>query len=255
MEMNLEKQELVTQLKSQLNDDGYIIIKNFFDKEYINTLKEKAKNVFEIQFKKFGYTEDFKKNMIKLFKENESVFINCGKIIQTGLIELYKLPIEDKIIDLIKDLGLTFPNLCTRPVLFFNHPKLAKEEFYYKTPPHQDWLSMESSSDSLVLWVPLVDVNKENGSILIWPKTHKQGPLPFKTIGGFASVETFGEPVQPELEVGDIAIFSTFLVHSSGDITNDTIRWSCHFRYTNMMDNDFINRGFPNPYIYKPTIK
>lgn len=253
--MNLEKQELVTRLKSQLNDDGYIIIKNFFDKEYINTLKEKAKNVFEIQFKKFGYTEDFKKNMIKLFKENESVFINCGKIIQTGLIELYKLPIEDKIIDLIKDLGLTFPNLCTRPVLFFNHPKLAKEEFYYKTPPHQDWLSMESSSDSLVLWVPLVDVNKENGSILIWPKTHKQGPLPFKTIGGFASVETFGEPIQPELEVGDIAIFSTFLVHSSGDITNDTIRWSCHFRYTNMMDNDFINRGFPNPYIYKPTIK
>ena len=253
--MNLEKQELVTRLKSQLNDDGYIIIKNFFDKEYINTLKEKAKNVFEIQFKKFGYTEDFKKNMIKLFKENESVFINCGKIIQTGLIELYKLPIEDKIIDLIKDLGLTFPNLCTRPVLFFNHPKLAKEEFYYKTPPHQDWLSMESSSDSLVLWVPLVDVNKENGSILIWPKTHKQGPLPFKTIGGFASVETFGEPIQPELEVGDIAIFSTFLVHSSADITNDTIRWSCHFRYTNMMDNDFINRGFPNPYIYKPTIK
>ncbi len=253
--MNSEKQGLDTQLMNQLFNDGYIIIKNFFNKEYINSLREKAMSVFEIQFDKFGYDGDFKEKIIRLFQEQESVFINCGKIIQTGLIELYKLPVDEKIITLIKSLGLSFPNLCTRPVLFFNHPKLAKEEFYYKTPPHQDWPSMESSLDSLVLWVPLVDVNKENGSILIWPKTHKNGVLPFKSIGGFASVNVDGEYIQPELEIGDIAIFSTFLIHSSGEITDDTIRWSCHFRYTNMNDTDYINRGFPNPYIYKPITK
>jgi phytanoyl-CoA hydroxylase len=255
MEMNLEKPELDTQLINQLDNEGYIILKNFFDKEYVDALKKGAENIFKIQFNRFGYTSSFQENMIKLFNEHEDIFINCGKIIQSGLIELYKLPVEDKIINLMKSLGLSFPNLCTRPVLFFNHPKLAKEEYYYKTPPHQDWSSMESSSDSLVLWVPLVDVNKDNGSIIIYPKTHKNGALPYKSIGGFASVEIEGEHIQPELEVGDIAIFSTFLVHSSGDIYNDTIRWSCHFRYTNMNDDDFINRGFPNPYIYKPITK
>lgn len=253
--MDLVKPELVTQLKNELNENGYIIIKNFFSKDYINTLRNKAEEIFKIQFNKFGYSGNFTDNMIKLFQEEEEIFINCGKIIQSGLIELYKLPVEDDLINLIKDLGLSFPNLCTRPVLFFNHPKLAKEEYYYKTPPHQDWLSMESSSDSIVLWVPLVDVNKENGSILIWPKTHKLGPLPYKSVGGFASVEVSGDYIQPELEIGDIAIFSTFLIHSSGDITNNTIRWSCHFRYTNMVDQDFIDRGFPNPYIYKPVTK
>lgn len=253
--MDLVKPELVTQLKNELNENGYIIIKNFFSKDYINTLRNKAEEIFKIQFNKFGYSGNFTDNMIKLFQEEEEIFINCGKIIQSGLIELYKLPVEDNLINLIKDLGLSFPNLCTRPVLFFNHPKLAKEEYYYKTPPHQDWLSMESSSDSIVLWVPLVDVNKENGSILIWPKTHKLGPLPYKSVGGFASVEVSGDYIQPELEIGDIAIFSTFLIHSSGDITNNTIRWSCHFRYTNMVDQDFIDRGFPNPYIYKPVTK
>lgn len=253
--MDLVKPELVTQLKNELNENGYIIIKNFFSKEYINTLRNKAEEIFKIQFNKFGYSGNFTDNMTKLFQEEEEIFINCGKIIQSGLIELYKLPVEDNLINLIKDLGLSFPNLCTRPVLFFNHPKLAKEEYYYKTPPHQDWLSMESSSDSIVLWVPLVDVNKENGSILIWPKTHKLGPLPYKSFGGFASVEVSGDYIQPELEIGDIAIFSTFLIHSSGDITNNTIRWSCHFRYTNMVDQDFIDRGFPNPYIYKPVTK
>jgi ectoine hydroxylase-related dioxygenase (phytanoyl-CoA dioxygenase family) len=251
MEMDLEKQELVT----QLNKDGYIILKNFFSKEYINTLKQKAENIFEIQFKHFGYTGSFNENMIRLFNEQELIFINCGKIIQTGLLELYKLPLEDKLINYIKDLGLEFPNLCTRPVLYFNHPKLAKEVVYYKTPPHQDWSSMLSSMDSLVVWVPLVDVNKENGSIIIYPGTHKLGPLPYKSTGGFAEVETVGEGLQPELEVGDIAIFSTLLIHESGDITNDSIRWSCHFRYTNMLEQDFINHGFPNPYIYKPITK
>jgi len=241
--------------KKQLEQKGFVILKNFFDKEYIQTLRQKAENIFKIQFKRFNYNGEFQENMIRLFNEHESIFINCGKIIQSGLLELYKLPVEDKLINEIKNLGLEFPNLCTRPVLYFNHPKLAKEEVYYKTPPHQDWSSMESSMDSVVVWVPLVDVNKENGSLIIYPNTHKLGILPFKTNGGFAKVETVGEGIQTELEIGDIVIFSTLLIHESGDILNNTIRWSCHYRYTNMLDSDFIERGFPNPYIYKPITK
>ena len=241
--------------KKQLEQKGFVILKNFFDKEYIQTLRQKAENIFKIQFKRFNYNGEFQENMIRLFNEHESIFINCGKIIQSGLLELYKLPVEDKLINEIKNLGLEFPNLCTRPVLYFNHPKLAKEEVYYKTPPHQDWSSMESSMDSVVVWVPLVDVNKENGSVIIYPNTHKLGILPFKTSGGFAKVEIVGEGIQTELEIGDIVIFSTLLIHESGDILNNTIRWSCHYRYTNMLDSDFIERGFPNPYIYKPITK
>ena len=59
--------------------------------------------------------------------------------------------------------------------------------------------------------------------------------------------------LQANLQKGDIAIFSTLLVHESGVITNNEIRWSCHFRYTNMLSTDFVERGFPHPYIYKPS--
>lgn len=255
MEIILEKQELDTQQKRELDENGYVIIKNFFHKDYIDNVKRKAESIFEIQFNRFGYTGFFTENMIRLFNEHESVFINCGKIIQQGLVDLYRLSVNDSLISKIQELGIHFPNLCTRPVLFFNHPKLAKEEVYYKTPPHQDWHSMLSSMDSIVVWIPLVRVSRENGSILIWPQSHKRGPLPFHSKGGFASVEITGDYVQPELEVGDIVIFSTLLVHASGEILDDTIRWSCHFRYTNMLESDFINRGFPNPYIYKPITK
>ena len=245
--------------KKQLEEDGLIVCKNYFSKEYVETIRERAKEIFSIQFERFGYVQDdFKSNMIRLFSEHENEFINCGKIIQQGLIELYRLPVEDKLMHDLKNIGLAFPNLCTRPVLYFNHPKLAKHEVYYKTPLHQDWTSMESSSDSVVIWVPLVDVDEENGAVIFYPKTHKLGALPFNTNGGFAEVqidENIYTPIQPRLSVGDIAIFSTLLVHKSGDIKNDEIRWSCHFRYTNMLDLDYIQRGYPNPYIYKPLIK
>jgi ectoine hydroxylase-related dioxygenase (phytanoyl-CoA dioxygenase family) len=243
------------QYKQKLEDDGYIILKGFFDASYVSKIKERAQEIFNIQFTKFNYQGEFIDNMIKLFTEHEEIFINCGKIIQSGLIELYELPTNSKLVELIKELGIDFPNLCTRPVLYFNHPSLAKSEVYYKTPPHQDWPSMLSSSDSIVVWVPLVDVDDQNGSIIIWPGSHKMGVLPHNLVGGFANVDVNGDTIQPKLSTGDIVIFSTFLVHASGDIVNNTIRWSCHYRYTNMYDKDFIDRGFPNPYIYKPITK
>jgi phytanoyl-CoA hydroxylase len=245
-----------------LEREGYLVLKNFFPREKIEKIRKEAQEVFEIQFNKRNYSGSFKDNMIKLFNEDEQVFMNCGKTIQQGLISLYAISVDLKLISELRSLGLTKPNLCTRPVLFFNHPKLAKDEVYYKTPLHQDWPSMQSSSDSLVVWVPLIDVDEKNGSIIIYPKSHSYGNLSDSVSGGFASIQdmekfnSFGfDSLQPQVEIGDIVIFSTFLVHKSGEILDDSIRWSCHFRYTNLLDKDFIERGFPNPYVYKPVIK
>jgi len=243
--------------KSILGEQGFIILKQFFEVEKILEIKKRAESIFQIQFDHFKYDgNDFKDNMIRLFNEQNETFINCGKIIQAGLLELYKLPLEEKLINKLVELGIRYPNMCTRPILFFNHPQLAKQEVYYKTPPHQDWSSMQSSLNSLVVWVPLVNVNKENGSIVVWPGSHRLGILPFDAVGGFAGVQIESDnKIDTELQIGDICIFSTLLVHASGNIENDQIRWSCHFRFTDMLESDFIERGFPNPYIYKPIIQ
>ena len=247
------------QRKSELEREGLVILPGFFESKRITELRESAQRIFEVQFQRLEYRGSFQEKMIRLFREEESVFINCGKIIQQGLIELYKIAVDPVLLKELQDLGVSLPNMCTRPVLFFNHPALAKEERYYKTPLHQDWPSMQASLDSLVVWIPLVDVSPENGSVVFYPRTHKLGNICDSVEGGFAKITQADlsgyPPLQPKMQVGDIAVFSTFLVHKSGEISNDEIRWSCHFRYTNMLEEDFVKRGFPNPYVYAPTIQ
>jgi hypothetical protein len=58
--------------------------------------------------------------------------------------------------------------------------------------------------------------------------------------------------VQTSFEVGDLLIFSAFLVHRSGENITKNIRWSIQLRYNNMAEPTFKERGFPMPYIYKP---
>ena len=129
----------------------------------------------------------------------------------------------------------TVPKKKAKLPLSKTHPKLAKEEFYYKTPPHQDWPSMLSSMDSLVVWVPLVDVNEKNGSILIYPGSHKYGDLSNSVEGGFAKIDGFDSSrfseIQPELEVGDIITPDMWDYTKDGDEFRNKIRKreSCYF--------------------------
>ena len=243
-------------LKKQLQEEGLIILPGFFDPALIGQIQTAAKAVFDIQFKRFGITGDYLSQMQSLFENHLEEFIACGKMIQSGLIELYQLAVNPELMSLFKDLGLSHPLMCTRPVLFFNHPLLAKSEHFYKTPLHQDWTSMLASDDSVVVWLPLMDLDIAHGPVIFYPGSHKLGPLTDRLENGFAEVDfdrTSYPRVQKAMKLGDIAIFSTLLVHESGVITNDEIRWSCHFRYTNMEDPTFIENGFPHPYIYKPS--
>ena len=69
-------------------------------------------------------------------------------------------------------LGLRFPNVSTRPVLFFNSRHLAEKEVYWKVSPHQDWRSMQGSLDSVVVWLPLCDIDVALGALEVVPQSH-----------------------------------------------------------------------------------
>jgi phytanoyl-CoA hydroxylase len=242
-------------------ENGFVLLKGFFPKEEIARIYDDAKEIFALQMVRCGLVdstrlakEEFESGMYRLFQVDLRSFTNCGKQAQ-HLISLHRLSLDQRIIEKLSDLNLEFPNISTRPVLYFNSERLAKKEVYWRLSAHQDWRSMQGSLDSVVVWLPLVDIGKELGALEVIPGSHRLGLLEAEIVDGYGKLrggvdESNATPV--EVEAGDALFFSTFLVHRSGTNATGSIRWSCHFRYNNLYETTFIERGYPHPYIYRP---
>ncbi len=192
--------------------------------------------------------------MARLFQEDLSSFTNCGKQAQ-HLVSLHRLSLDQRLLAELTELGLEQPNISTRPLLYFNSPRLAKKEVYWRLEVHQDWRSMQGSLDSMVVWIPLMDIDVQLGALEIIPGSHLRGLLEAEMVDGYGHLRAEIDPASflpVEVKRGDALFFSSFLLHRSGTNTTDAIRWSCHFRYNNLAEATFIERGFPHPYLYRP---
>ena len=242
-------------------ENGYLLLKGFFDHGEIDRVRDGAKRIFISQMQRCGLVHSadlserqFEQGMFDLFGADLQAFTNCGKHAQ-HLIALHRLSLDDRIVAVLTQLGLQLPNISTRPVMYFNSPRLAKKEVYNRLSQHQDWRSMQGSLDSMVVWVPLVDIDKALGALEIVPGSHRRGLFTADMADGYGHIAESIDPatfVPIEVEKGDALFFSTFLVHRSGTNVTNCVRWSSHFRYNNLEERTFVERGLPHPYIYKP---
>jgi len=249
----------------KFKEDGYLLLKEFAPANEVDNILREAKQVFQNQFFNLKYTSkkliseesdhDFNTNLYRLFEDDLQCLMNCGKQVQ-HLISLHRFSLHERITKLLIEMGFGFPCISTRPVMFFNHPKLAQKKVFYKVDAHQDWRSMQGSLNSVVIWFPLIDINKDLGALEIVPKSHLSGLITEKIEQGFGMVhvdETMKQNfLSVEVERGDALVFSSFLIHQSGENITDEPRWSCHFRYNDLDESTFIQRGYPHAYVYKP---
>jgi phytanoyl-CoA hydroxylase len=247
-------------MRSDFRERGAILLEGFFSKDEIERVRMDAKQVFAAQLRRRGLLGSgdvpeatFESALFEYFEQYFDDFVNCGKQIQ-HLVSLHRLSLDARIMEVLEELGIGFPNINTRPVLYFNNPRLAKEEVYWRVFAHQDWRSMQGSLDGVVVWVPLADTDVALGAIEVVPGSHRLGLMTKEVVSGFGHVEGFTDNdfVPVEVEQGDALIFSAFLVHRSGTNVTDSIRWSCHFRYNNLAEETFIARGYPHSFMYKP---
>ena len=90
--------------------------RQFIEKGYVNGNLDSADTISE---------RDYNNHLYQLFSDDITCFSNCGKQIQ-HLISLHSLSLSAKITNLLTEIGLGSPVISTRPVFFFNNPKLAK---------------------------------------------------------------------------------------------------------------------------------
>ncbi len=123
---------------------------------------------------------------------------------------------------------------------FWVRPKLPDEKLT-TLPWHQDSAYMPNTEKNthLTVWMPLVDVGAENGTLQFLPNSHLLGLKPHHHIDG----ESFKTPNQDpsvgsdcietlKMKVGDLVIFHNLVFHRSLLNRTKSIRWSVDFRYS-----------------------
>ncbi|MBI3511402.1 MAG: phytanoyl-CoA dioxygenase family protein [Bacteroidetes bacterium] len=247
----------------QYKKDGYCLVKKYLDPSLLTEILNEARSIFDVQLRRNGISpgknadlHSFELALFELFKKDYNGFLGSAKLVQHTL-SMHRLAVSEKIDSALKKIGLSHPVICVKPIIFFNSKFLAKMEGHYKTPAHQDWRSMQGSLNSVVVWMPLVPIDKDLGAVEFVPGSHRHGLLESEKDDWYRHVNnaeiTENSFVPAEVEPGDMVLFSAFLVHRSGNNITDRIRWSMHFRYNDVLDPSFAQRSFPHPYvIYRP---
>lgn len=211
------------------NENGYLLIRKYITPFDINYILR----IFRV--KKLD-------NLLELSRET---FLSCARL-ASYLPELHALGCSSKIQNLLLGCGQSLPVINTRPLISFSHEKLAGKTVNWKVPAHQDWPSMKGSINGLTAWIPLVDVSEELGPLQVIPGSHLLGALECYDYEGVPVLKEEKQGfISLPMEVGDVLVFSPFLIHRSGvNISND-IRLSAHFRFDDADEETFRNRGYP----------
>ena len=196
--------------------------------------------------------------MAALLQADQAAYLAAARLTQ-HMVSLHRIGCGGTFDEALAALGLTLPVISTRPVLFFMADALKIPGGYQKTPPHQDWRSIQGSLDSVVIWVPFDDAGPADFPLEVLPGSHRAGLLA-------SDEDVFGHKVQadalPEdsfmpltVKRGAAVIFSTFLVHRTGQEGGPVARMAASFRFNNANEPTYVARAYPNPYTYGPDMK
>ena len=195
------------------NKNGFLLIENLIDKENIEALRDEAQSVVKDEV----YT-----NRLDMHKN-------------PNFAKLHKNP---KILEII-DRVLNHKMIPIGSIFFYCKPDNPLEN---GSIWHQDNYAPKSPIGSyLVVGVPLDDADKENGSLIVVPKSHKLGDVYHKPsknfekdedgnivnaypIGDECEVPEGFEQLQLEYKAGDLLLMHGHTIHMAYKNTHKT-RW------------------------------
>lgn len=241
------------------NENGYYLLKGLYTRDEMNAYITDIHKVFKNRMKSLSF--EWKENdknligvssLVSFFKENNIAYIECMKQAQ-NLFHTFKLSYKDQIIQTLNELGITLPAFSTKPILMISNAATSKSYAHFKTPPHQDWRSIQGSLNGIITWTALVDVLEIGmGPLEIIPKSHKWGLLDTKKDNWYRTIVDTrvndGAFIPIPMEQGDCLFFSSFLVHRSGKHNGILPRYSLQFRFNDVDEERFSNNGYPSTY-------
>jgi ectoine hydroxylase-related dioxygenase (phytanoyl-CoA dioxygenase family) len=240
--------------------DGYVIVRGAIDTKALEAINREIAELFAIQLERLGQPVDpgasrqtFKNNAIRLLKADVPAYISTARLTQ-NLPSVNRLLICDTVLDLAREVGVELPVISTRASIHFSSGDLKIPNGYHKSPPHQDWRSMQGSLDSIVYWIPTTPVTSTASPMEFVPKSHLLGLL--NTVDHIMT-PTVSDPritddkyVPILMNPGDIVLFSSFMVHRTSDEDDGLVRIAMSGRFNNARERTYVEHGYPTPYKY-----
>lgn len=118
--------------------------------------------------------------------------------------------------------------------LYWDQAVYKKTEKVQEFPWHQDnGYSFVEPQQYLTLWIPLVDVDEENGCPWIAPGLHRMGTLEHRpTDIGLVCLDQAPDAVAAPARTGDVVVFSSLAPHRTGpNLRPDTVRKAYILQY------------------------
>ena len=115
---------------------------------------------------------------------------------------------------------------------------------------HIDYPTHRGSGNAVTIWFPLQDTNKNNGSLKIIPKSHKiktwSGSIKKNTVmkKDLSKKDYAKNLIDINIKLGQILVFSQFLIHESGENFSNGIRFSLDFRLNDLNDKLYAQRKY-----------
>ena len=250
--------------------DGYIIVKNICDKNKLNNvLKTFCKTYFKknpsskfLTHKKPWSSENFHKEVFNFRKKNKDEF---GEIFDTcrNSITVNEIVTDKKMLKTVSKL------LNTDPIFITNYENVVRIDVPYDKRNKAAWHQEVQffNNPGLVMWLPLVKINKESGLLNVLKGSHIEGELNFIINKKFnytkARSATCEIPkktlsrlfinykkIKIKVGIGDVLFFDNYLLHSSGKNKSNFIRFVTNTRFFDSNSNEYV--PFRPSLLYNP---
>ena len=252
---------LTTEDLKFFNKNGYLIIKNLIPKKKINYILGSVKDYIKFNFSNYSNQYVSTDNILKeLRKKNKKKFGTFFDSFQTLGCASNILTEEKILLNVSKLLKTKFNNLTfTDFSIRFDPPLDERNSLGW----HQDSSYFRQNSDGrngIVVWSPLVDLNKKMGPLEFLKNSHNTKTFSIKKIKSHSRYTSDSREINNQItkkfkiispdniKSGDAIIMNLNMIHRSGKNLSNKFRISIIGRYHKMLSEDF-NSGL-NKYIY-----
>lgn len=188
-------------------------------------------------------------HMRLLHAQDQTIYLQALKL-WAKLFSLQQLVMHENILSLTKSLGIHLPIFQTNPVIHAMAQDLKITGGYHGVGVHQDWPALQSGLDTVTVWFPFMDVDKNNFPVELIPGSHKRGLYPGKIAEHIYEINPDAyreEDFMPMgVKLGDVLFMSNFTLHRSSLNGDERLRIACSSRYENASEKTFIERSYPS---------